>query len=187
MSNKQTLPLFPLPVFILPQGITRLRIFEPRYLKMVRIASKENGFVILLSATGAHKVSWGSHVEIINFDQGADDILEIDVKCNSLVNIYQTKMDQDKLAFSGVSKIQHWAEQALQIEQSLESKSLQKLFSANKNFNELYPQTYFNNPYWVTARWLELMPVNLMIKEGFAIEHSFEKAQQFVQSVLAEK
>ncbi len=29
------LPIFPLPVFLLPKGVTRLRIFEERYLKMV--------------------------------------------------------------------------------------------------------------------------------------------------------
>ena len=34
------LPLFPLSIFLLPGGITRLRIFEPRYLKMVAIASR---------------------------------------------------------------------------------------------------------------------------------------------------
>jgi len=43
-----TLPIFPLPVFLLPGGVTKLRIFEPRYLKMVSTASSGQGFVAWL-------------------------------------------------------------------------------------------------------------------------------------------
>ena len=39
--------IFPLPVFILPEGATKLRIFEQRYLDMVKEAAKDNtGFVV---------------------------------------------------------------------------------------------------------------------------------------------
>ena len=41
------LPIFPLSIFLLPEGVTRLRIFEARYLKMVSMAMKNNGFVVL--------------------------------------------------------------------------------------------------------------------------------------------
>lgn len=90
MNNvNPTLPIFPLPVFLLPNGITRLRIFEPRYLKLVKIASTEQGFIILLQSEKPETtdITWGSWVEIINFDSGEDGVLEIDVKCKSLVKI----------------------------------------------------------------------------------------------------
>lgn len=36
MSQSDTIPVFPLNAHILPGGKMRLRIFEPRYLRMVR-------------------------------------------------------------------------------------------------------------------------------------------------------
>ena len=73
-TNYTNLPIFPLSVFLLPEGMTKLRIFEPRYLKMVSIASKGQGFVIW--AKGDNKSisdsPWGSWVEIINFDKAED-------------------------------------------------------------------------------------------------------------------
>ena len=70
--NTLNLPIFPLPVFLLPNGITRLRIFEPKYLKMIKIATKGQGFVITpnYKETNSSDVIWGSQVEVINFDQG---------------------------------------------------------------------------------------------------------------------
>ena len=62
------LPVFTLPIFLLPDGHTRIRVFEPRYLKLVRIASQNHGFVIYNS--DKHNEDVGSLVDIINFEQG---------------------------------------------------------------------------------------------------------------------
>ena len=70
MNNEPlTLPIFPLPVFILPGGIIRLRIFEPRYLKMIKIATQGEGFVIWLNPQTSEKpmIKWGSWVEVVKF------------------------------------------------------------------------------------------------------------------------
>ena len=80
------IPIFPLSIYLLPQGITRLRIFEQRYLNMVKNVHKTNGFVISYYQDSPNldiesKISaWGSWVEIVNFMQGDDGILVIDVK-----------------------------------------------------------------------------------------------------------
>lgn len=38
--------VFPLPIFLLPRGRQRLRIFEPKYLAMVAHAAQGDGFII---------------------------------------------------------------------------------------------------------------------------------------------
>ncbi|MBU2925886.1 LON peptidase substrate-binding domain-containing protein [Colwellia sp. 1_MG-2023] len=203
---KTRLPIFPLPVFILPGGITRLRIFEPRYLKMVKIATQEQGFVIWLNSIESEDSDaintkaenpdlktmepkepdtlWGSWVEIINFDQGDDGILEIDVQCKSLVNILSSDQDEDDLHFGVVSERSHWSQEIEQSTTDTLSQSLDNVFDSNTMLNKLYVEKATHNANWVVARWLELIPVDLAIKTSFVHSHSYEEAKGFVQSII---
>lgn len=185
-TNNINVPIFPLSVFLLPEGMTKLRIFEPRYLKMVSIASKGEGFV--LWARGDNKLlsesSWGSWVEIINFDQAEDGLLEIDVKCKSLVAIKSLETDIDNLHFGDVTEIAHWSEANVDSSIKELSKCLQDVFDNNNFLNELYPEKKLYSPSWVIARWLELLPINQEIKASFVVDHNFEAAKDFVQSVI---
>jgi len=207
MHNVNTrLPIFPLPVFILPGGVTRLRIFEPRYLKMVKIATKKQGFVIWLNSIESEggeesntksttselqtvksenpDMLWGSWVEIINFDQGDDGILEIDVKCKSLVEILSSDQDDDGLHFGMVSDILHWSQETDHRITDTLSQSLDEVFDNNTMLNKLYVDKATSNASWVVARWLELIPVDLAIKTSFVHSHNYEEAKCFVQSII---
>lgn len=199
MQNVNTkLPVFPLPVFILPGGITRLRIFEPRYLKMVKIATQAQpqGFVIWLNnteivATEPEEIDvktshslWGSWVDIINFDQGDDGILEIDVKCKSLVEILSIHKDENHLHFGDVSEISHWSQEESQRTTDVLSQSLNAVFDNNIALKKLYADTATSHANWVVARWLELIPVDLDVKTAFVHSQSYEEAKNFVQSII---
>ncbi|TYK66211.1 LON peptidase substrate-binding domain-containing protein [Colwellia echini] len=232
----RTLPIFPLPIFLLPEGITRLRIFEQRYLKMIKIASKGQGFVIWLNSqeSSSPLIKWGSWVEIINFDLGDDGVLEVDVKCKSLVDIISLNKDEDNLHFGVVNEKLHWSQNKSVVEEiedekehvkikntdqdfcsanklskntissplvlpsnvsliSSEQKDLRdkmlaeplnELFSNDLQLNKFYPANLRQNPHWVVARWLEILPLNLSVKSTFVNIHSFEEAKNFVQSVI---
>jgi hypothetical protein len=180
------LPLFPLPIFLLPDGITRLRIFEQRYLKMVRIATKENGFVILLNDANNDlaDIGWASWVDIINFDQSDDGTLIIDVKCKSLVALHTINADDDNLNHAEVSPISHWpVTQHDHITTAL-SLSLRKVFKENKELGELYQNNISENANWVIARWLELLPIELQIKDNLTSHNSFDEAKQLIHSII---
>jgi Lon protease-like protein len=185
-TNNIKLPIFPLSMFLLPEGMTRLRIFEPRYLKMVSIASKGQGFIIWPSGDKRSLSSspWGSWVEIVNFDQGHDGVLEIDLKCKSLVEIQTIEVEDDNLHFGQVKQLNHWSQKDTDISLIELSKSLEDVFANNDSLNDLYPQKSIDNPSWVIARWLELLPINLDIKSTFVIEHNFQEAKDFVQTVI---
>ncbi|WP_413693223.1 LON peptidase substrate-binding domain-containing protein [Psychromonas sp. KJ10-2] len=188
MSGKTTnLPVFPLDLFLLPGGITRLRIFEPRYLKMVGLATQLGGFVISSnkqSTTQAYR--WGSWVNIINFEQGKDGVLEIDVSCDCLVELENIQQDTDKLLFADALVHKHWSQKSSTTELASLSGSLKSLFESNKLLNELYHDKLPNNPYWTVSRWLELLPIPFDIKNKFVLESSYTEAKKLVHSIISQ-
>jgi len=188
MTNKITnLPLFPLHIFLLPGGITRLRIFEARYLKMVSLSATLGGFIIYCNKQeGANITRWGSWVEIINFDQGDDGILEIDVKCKSLVEFSLMQQDKDNLCFADVKEIKHWSQKQSNTDLLLLSNSLNSLFENNVLLDKLYSEKLISNPYWVVSRWLELLPIPIDIKNTFVFESSYVEAKKLISSIISQ-
>jgi len=180
------LPIFPLPIFLLPGGVTQLRIFEARYLRMVSVAMKNNGFVILPYDQDEDiiAVQTGSWVEIINFDQSDDGLLLIDVRCKDLVDINTLTQDKDKLHHADVCVKAHWSDIALDESTDKLTKSLNKLFDENTELSHLYPVKELAQGNWVVARWLELLPVELDEKRLFFEPDSFNQAKQLVQSII---
>lgn len=190
MNNSNlTLPIFPLPIFLLPEGITRLRVFEQRYLKMVKIATKGQGFVLWLNTKEFQLpvIKWGSWVEIINFDQGKDGMLEIDVKCKSLVEIKSIDKDSDNLHFGQVFMFSHWSQKEEQSSIDVLAESIDKVFKNDKRLNALYSEKFTHKANWVIARWLELLPIDLTIKNSFVDKHSFEEAKSFIQDIICKE
>ncbi|MFT5758351.1 MAG: Lon protease-like protein [Alteromonadaceae bacterium] len=185
-KSNVTVPVFPLPIFLLPEGITRLRIFEPRYLKMVKIASQEQGFVLGLHTNEKQSpaTQWGSWVDIINFDRGEDGILEIDVKCHALVEVLSLVENSDNLRFGDVSSMSHWSQGRAELPILQLAQSLQQVFENNEALNELYSDKLMKNSNWVIARWLELLPVNIDVKNTFVERYTVEDAKGFVQSII---
>ncbi|OKY27906.1 LON peptidase substrate-binding domain-containing protein [Thalassotalea sp. PP2-459] len=184
------LPIFPLPVFLLPQGITRLRIFEQRYLKMVKLAIKEHGFAILSTVSGEHKgvENWASWVDIINFDQDKHGVLTIDVKCKSIVSVSELSEDKYKLKYADIVPQNHWPEERYDDVTNRLSQSLLKIFEENNLLSDLYQSGFNDNANWIMSRWVELLPITLEEKMIFAQQNSYPMAKQFIANiVLVEK
>jgi Lon protease-like protein len=187
-NSSLTLPIFPIPVFLLPEGVTRLRIFEPRYLKMIKIATKAQGFVLWLNDNDSElsSIQWGSWVDVVNFAQGKDGLLEVDVKCKSLVELSSINRDEDNLHFGDVLSRPHGSHGSNNSSTNTLSQSLEEVFDKDEFLQELYnpSKALFTNASWVIARWLELLPVDLVVKNKFINEHEFKEAQSFVQSII---
>ena len=180
------LPILPLPVFLLPGGITRLRIFEPYHFKLIKLATQGEGFVICLNPQEPKKpiIKWGSWVEVVNFDQGKDGVLEIDVKCNALVDIQSLHKDLDNLYMGKVCEIFHWSQARDDSTVSELGDSLAEVFVNDTMLSELYLNRFSQNTSWVVARWLEILPVNLTVKSAFVDAHNYDEAKYFVQSII---
>ncbi|WDE00268.1 LON peptidase substrate-binding domain-containing protein [Thalassomonas actiniarum] len=180
------LPIFPLPVFMLPQGMTRLKIFEPRYLKMVKIGSKENGFAILLDPWHGDSMPVASWVEIINFGTGDDGFLLLDVRCKGLVAISAAYRDQDNLMWASIAPLEHWPEHRHDQLTRVFSQLLQAFFMQSEGLTGLYSGSFIDQPNWVLARWLELLPVANQHKVHFLKASSYDSALLLLSMILSE-
>ena len=85
MSAAGELPLFPLGTVLFPGGPLRLRIFEPRYLDMVRQClrgSRPFGVVLILegleAGAAASVATTGTSARLVDFDTLPDELLGID-------------------------------------------------------------------------------------------------------------
>jgi uncharacterized protein len=95
--HHNNIPLFPLSAHLLPGGHMALRIFEPRYVRMVKEACAGNGYFVLcmLNSRGdqtsnEHIFPIGTLCKIVDFDLLDDGLLGINVEgvcCVSVGNI----------------------------------------------------------------------------------------------------
>lgn len=183
------IPIFPLPVFLLPGGMTRLRIFEPRYLRMVKLATANQGFAIVLNAQdeGVVQLKWASWVDIVDFDQEESGMLTIDVQCKSLVSLSNVTQDNDGLRFADVKELSHWPIVSKSAIASTLTTSLEKVFEQTPMLRDLYRGEFKSEVNWVYSRWLELLPVSLSDKQIFSNANSFEQAEILLNDIIVEK
>ena len=76
------IPLFPLPLVLLPGEILPLRIFEPRYLEMVAECMKNNSLFGITPEikNNLQNLSIGTSAEIISWEKSEDKTLHIIAK-----------------------------------------------------------------------------------------------------------
>jgi Lon protease-like protein len=183
------IPIFPLPIFILPGGVSRIRVFEPRYLKMVAIAMKNQGFAVLpYSKVLTIDVSnIASHVDIINFNQEDDGTLIIDVKCKSLVNIGSMTTDTDGLRHADIVQREHWQNEFPYTNLDITSDIYQTIHKQYDHLQELYQSPDYQNDIWIVSRWIELLPIDLEVKVAFFESDTFPAACQLLDEILLKK
>jgi Lon protease-like protein len=182
------LPMLPLTMFILPGGRVRLRIFEAKFLKAVSIATNYEGLVLKLplDENSQGETSWGCMVSIEDFNQGDDGVLELDVLCSSLVEIKEIAFNENQVLIANVKLIKHWSQviRSITIQTDDLAKSLNDVINQDTMLTSLYQDKALNNSSWVTARWLELLPVNASVKRSFIKMNGFKQAKKFIESII---
>lgn len=107
-----SLRLFPLHTVLWPEGLLPLRIFEPRYVGLVRDCMREGcGFGVTPIRHGgeagdpAEPHALGTHADIIDFDQGADGLLHILVKGSYRFRLLSHQVGRDGLLTGTIERI----------------------------------------------------------------------------------
>ncbi|ATC97134.1 LON peptidase substrate-binding domain-containing protein [Pseudoalteromonas tunicata] len=180
------LGVFPLPIVLFPGGITRLRIFEPRYIRLVKESIAGTGFALSCydkdhpfnSSTIA---AW---VEIVDFSTLDDGFLSIDIQAKSLVNLTEFSIESDQLRKAKATIIPHWPEQQNSQQSQLLAKELKLIFDVNPHFAAMYKQTDFDNPNWCCGRFVELLPIDISDKKQFLSEQSFGVCLNFLHTLI---
>ena len=187
------LGLFPLPLFLLPGGITRLRVFEPRYVRLVQESAGNEGFVIasaFMSFEPAdEQANWGSWVKIIDFSMGDDGLLLIDVQCGSLVTISSFDIEDDGLKRGDVIPFAHWIEPGKQFDTPQSQAmcdALKQVFEQQEQLQSLYAETHFDSLLWTSQRWAELLPLKPAEQNSFVKPDSFPAFYEFAKNIILE-
>ena len=176
-ENDQTqaldIPLFPLRTVLFPGGTLTLRIFEPRYVDMIRWCMREGeGFGVVLlregsdvldakdpdnKAKGAHIYDVGTQAHIIDFDQADNGLLGIVAQGGEKFSVIETDVARDGLMRAEVRLL---SEPALPLSERYDPLvSVLRDLLAHPLIQELNPQVDFHEDRSVSHRVADLLPI----------------------------
>ena len=175
-ENDQTqaldIPLFPLRTVLFPGGTLPLRIFEPRYVDMIRWCMREGkGFGVVLLREGsdvldakdpdsktkeAHIYDVGTQAHIIDFDQADNGLLGIVAQGGEKFSVIETDVARDGLMRAQVRLL---SEPAPLSERYDPMVSVLRDLLAHPLIQELNPQVEFHEDRSVSHRVADLLPI----------------------------
>lgn len=191
--KKQSLPLFPLSAHLMPGGRMTLRIFEPRYVRLVKEScAKGHGFVIcMLDASGdkdknTHIFSVGTFVTIIDFDSLPDGMFSVTVEGKHAVSISDIQTEPDGLRIGSCETKKPWCCDIEEADIQPMRHQLEEIFLRYDDLNKLYKVPSFEDPIWVIHRWLELIPVDPAKKQHFLSQQDCQPILSFLKQLVIE-
>ncbi|MEF1289505.1 LON peptidase substrate-binding domain-containing protein [Vibrio sp. M260118] len=185
------LMLFPLSSLVLPEGKVRLRIFEPRYKRLISQAMRADGtFGICLfeksNAINASELSSvGTLVKIYDFEQLDDGLLGVSVVGLKKFAIKQVRVEYDGLRYSKVDWLPNWHVTELDADSEQLSHYLNRVYHQFPDIGDLYDQKFFDDASWVSQRWLEILPLTNSVFDGLAKQPDCIGTLDYLKSALA--
>ncbi|OOE71651.1 LON peptidase substrate-binding domain-containing protein [Salinivibrio kushneri] len=184
--------LFPLPLFLLPGGRAKLRIFEPRYLRLVRECSANQEGFVLAMMQGKRLYKYGTLVDIVDFETLPDGLLGITIAGRQRVEILSTDQEVDKLWVGDIRALNDWPHDEYLDDDQADDKAhiaagLKHVFAAHPEHAEQYEAAPFDDLTWSCQRWLEILPLSNAQKQWFIAQESAEEAKQFISQLLEEE
>ncbi|SDH68989.1 hypothetical protein SAMN04488136_12486 [Vibrio xiamenensis] len=185
--------LFPLGSVIFPEGKMRLRIFEPRYKRLVTQASQgDNTFGICLFERQSQDTSVlsaiGTQVRIVDFETLDDGLLGITVVGMKRFLIRRVRQEHDGLRIAKVEWLPEWPQVSISSEFQHLADNLQRLYSEFPEIGSLYDQRFFDDGCWVSQRWLELLPLRKKQFDFLTQQSDCQTALSFLdQAIECEK
>ena len=167
MSAAGELPLFPLNTVLFPGGPLRLRIFEPRYLDMVRRCLKESrtfGVVLILEGEEAGEVvsvaERGTSARIVDFDTLPDGLLGIDCLGEQRFHVLGRRRQGDGLNLAQVDYLPDDPPCALPAELAHLGELLREVLpQLGERYAHVVAQ--YEDAGWVGNRWAEVLPLTV--------------------------
>ncbi|RUO31677.1 peptidase S16 [Aliidiomarina sedimenti] len=186
-----SIALFPLTSHVLPGGRLQLRIFEQRYIRMIKEAlSEQKGFgVCMLNPKGrsdnnSHILPIGTLVNIIDFESLPDGMLGITVAGEQLFEVGHIDTAKDGLRTANVTLREEWQATELSDEDILLRQRLQEVFEAYPELAELYPEKKLDDEPWICQRWLEILPLEPQKKQELLASHNTQPVKEFIRSLV---
>ncbi|WP_266171921.1 LON peptidase substrate-binding domain-containing protein [Dyella subtropica] len=163
---RPALPLFPLSTVLYPQGQLRLRIFERRYLDMVRECTRGDGYFGVCLILQGHEVgepavpaAIGTLARIADFNHREDGLLGIVAEGGERFRVRQTRVRSDGLAIGEVELWPVEAAQAVPVEFALLQTILERLIENMAPQWRHAPRSAYDDASWLGFRLAELLPL----------------------------
>lgn len=159
-------PLFPLGTVLYPGGQLQLRIFEPRYLDMVRECARSgSAFGVCLILEGsevgapARPAAIGTLAHIVDFSHREDGLLGIAAEGGSRFRVVRTRARSDGLLRGDV---QRWPDEEpleVPVEFALLQTILERLIETMGPHWRHAPRSSYEDAGWLSFRLAELLPL----------------------------
>ena len=162
------IPLFPLASVLFPGGKLQLRIFEPRYLDLVRECSRHGtGFGVCLILKGqevgepAIPAAIGTIARISDFHRGEDGLLGIVAEGGSRFRVMRSRVRSDGLLRGDVEVWPDEPEEVVPVEFALLQSILERLIETMAPQWRLAPRSAYDDASWLGFRLAELLPLDV--------------------------
>ena len=160
------LPLFPLATVLFPGGQLQLRIFEPRYVDLVRECTRYGtGFGVSLILGGAEvgapaqPSAIGTIARISDFHRGEDGLLGIVAEGGVRFRAARSRVRSDGLLRGEVEIWPAEPEQPVPVEFALLQSILERLIETMAPQWRNVPRSAYDDASWLGFRLAELLPL----------------------------
>ena len=188
--TKRLMPLFPLQSIVLPGGMFPLRIFERRYLDMIRDCIKNNAdFCIVLIRDNSKEeyitdiYNYGCLVKITDWNQLDDGLLGITVEGINKVKIYDRNLEKNNLLTGTIEDIETEKEYMIPQKYLLLSRFYKKIYPGIKHVISFKKERYADAS-WIGFRLIECLPLDSSTKNKLiAMNHAIERLDMLYEIV----
>jgi uncharacterized protein len=165
--------LFPLRTVLFPQGLLPLRIFETRYVDMIRSRMREGeGFGVVLISSGAEVggivevASIGTWARVVDFGQMPDGLLKIVARGERRFRILGRDLQPDGLHLADVEWLDESPEEPLAADEFTELRAA--LANVLPDLGEEYPvgEEHMEDASWFAGHLCQLLPVPAEVRQG---------------------
>lgn len=181
-ENQNWLPLFPLNAVLFPDGILPLKVFETRYIDMVRDCMKsESPFGVVLIKSGQEvgaapqPEAIGCVANIMNWDSPQLGVLLLRTQGGQRFRILETRSFKDQHLEARVELLQpdprlpllqQDAPCAVMLKLVIDDVNARGREEHGLNHESPFPETlHLNDIGWVANRWSELLPIPLKARQ----------------------
>lgn len=186
-----TSALFPLSAHVLPGGKLPLRIFEPRYIRMVKDAASEQRELSMCMLDPQAKRDTLMNMfplitrsRIVDFESMPDGLLGITVEGIELRRLTRIWQEFDGLKVGESEPVAPWARAELASDCLELATQLQRLYEENDTLKHLGLDFDDRNASWICQRWLELLPMKADDKQLLIEQPDCRAALAFLKQAI---
>jgi hypothetical protein len=163
----ESLPLFPLHAVLLPGAALGLRVFEARYLDLVRdCGRKGSGFGVCMIIKGdeagapASAAAFGTEAVIEDFGQGDDGLLTLRVRGARRFHVERARVRDNGLQVADIRWCDADASEPVRPEHGLLPVLLDSIIEKIGGDYDKADRALFDDAAWVGWRLAELLPLH---------------------------